>query len=139
MRVVATPKTALERQIWESVAIDRLSGHSPNACLNLKSEWGHSRTPTLVNKEYSEEGRRKELGKKGSRPREREKEGNEEGAQDEGRENGRKSRTGSQEGKKALRRQKKRSRPLLWQQGLEGGTRRLRKWQKEEKTGFGQL
>ena len=51
IRVVATPKTALERQIWESVAIDRLSGHSPNACLNLKSEWGHSRTPALVNKE----------------------------------------------------------------------------------------
>ena len=72
------------------MAIDRLSDHSPNACLNLKSEWGHSRTPELVNKESNKVRRKNELDKKGMRPREREKEGNEEEAQEEGRQNDRK-------------------------------------------------
>ena len=49
MRVIATPKTSLARQIWESVKIDTLSGDM-EACLNLKSEWGLSRTPGLQNK-----------------------------------------------------------------------------------------
>ena len=39
MRILAQPRTALERQVWESVNIDRLS-LNPEACLNLKSEWG---------------------------------------------------------------------------------------------------
>ena len=46
MRVLAQPRTPLERQVWESVNIDRLS-ITPEACLNLKSEWGQSQTPYL--------------------------------------------------------------------------------------------
>ena len=61
-----------ERQIWESVAIDRLSSHSPNTCLNLKSEWGHSRTPALVNKDNNKVRKRPELEKKGRRVRDKE-------------------------------------------------------------------
>ena len=49
MRVLATPETALARQIWESVRIDSLS-KDKEACLNLKSEWGQTRTPGLQNK-----------------------------------------------------------------------------------------
>ena len=44
MRVVGAARTALERQVWESVHIDRLS-LTPEACLNLNSEWGLSQTP----------------------------------------------------------------------------------------------
>ena len=51
MRTLTTPQTALARQVWESVTIDIMSARKPDACLNLKSEWGQSRTPTLVNKE----------------------------------------------------------------------------------------
>ena len=51
MRVLTTPRTALQRQIWELVAIDRMSNLSPESCLNLKSEWGQSRTTDLVNKD----------------------------------------------------------------------------------------
>ena len=47
MRTLTLPRTALERQIWESVWIDRLST-KPEACLNLKSEWGQSQTPHLM-------------------------------------------------------------------------------------------
>merc|ERR1711867_350022 len=49
MRVLKSARTALERQVWESVYIDRLSGKE-EACLNLKSEWGLSQTPSLQNK-----------------------------------------------------------------------------------------
>ena len=45
----------------------------------------------------------------------------------------------SQQGRETLKRQKKGSRPLLWQQGSEDRTRKLRKWQKEEKAEFGHL
>ena len=31
--------------------IDQMSAKAPDTCLNLKSEWGQSRTPALVNKE----------------------------------------------------------------------------------------
>ena len=46
MRTVKQSRTALERQVWESVMIDRLS-HKIEACLNLKNEWGHSKNPSL--------------------------------------------------------------------------------------------
>ena len=46
MRMVREANTALERQVWESVMIDRLSD-SLEMCLNLKSEWGMSRKPSL--------------------------------------------------------------------------------------------
>ena len=48
MRVVATANTALERQTWESVRIDTLAAESPESCLNLKTEWGLSKNPSLV-------------------------------------------------------------------------------------------
>ena len=51
MRTLTTPQTALARQVWESVTIDIMSARKPESCLNLKSEWGQSRTPALVNKE----------------------------------------------------------------------------------------
>ena len=38
MRVLVTPNTALERQIWESVMIDK-QDTKPDSYLNLKSEW----------------------------------------------------------------------------------------------------
>ena len=38
MRVVKQAKTALERQIRKSVAIDTYCARAPNSCLNLKSE-----------------------------------------------------------------------------------------------------
>ena len=46
IRTVREANTALERQVWESVIIDRLSG-SLEMCQNLKSEWGMSRKPSL--------------------------------------------------------------------------------------------
>ena len=49
MRTVREANTALERQVWESVMIDRLSG-SLKECFNLKSEWGLSRKPSLQTK-----------------------------------------------------------------------------------------
>ena len=49
MRVMKSARTALERQVWESVCIDRLSGKE-EGCLNLKSEWGLSQAPSLQNK-----------------------------------------------------------------------------------------
>ena len=51
MRILATPKTAMARQIWESVQIDKLS-RDRDSCLNLKSEWGMSQTPGLQNKDW---------------------------------------------------------------------------------------
>ena len=39
MRTVKTMSTALKRQEWESVLIDRLSMKG-SACVYLKSEWG---------------------------------------------------------------------------------------------------
>ena len=51
MRTLTTPQTALARQVWESISIDMMSAQKPESCLNLKSEWGQSRTPALVNKE----------------------------------------------------------------------------------------
>ena len=48
LRVIKKAQTALSRQVWESVLID--SQPDPSLCLNLKSEWGGSRDPTLVHK-----------------------------------------------------------------------------------------
>ena len=45
-RTVKQAKTALERQVWESVMIDRLL-HRIEAYLNLKNYWGHSKIPLL--------------------------------------------------------------------------------------------
>ena len=50
MRVIRQAETALERQIWESVAIDTLAAKNPKGCLNLKSEWGCSENPALENR-----------------------------------------------------------------------------------------
>ena len=50
MRVVATANTALERQTWESVRIDTLARDNMEGCLNLKTEWGLSKNPSLVAK-----------------------------------------------------------------------------------------
>ena len=50
-RVVQKFKTALERQVWESVTIDSTNaslGHK--RCLNNKTEWGSSKDPALVHK-----------------------------------------------------------------------------------------
>ena len=47
MRVVRQTETALERQVWESVKIDSLAARDPKGCLNLKSEWGQSKNPSL--------------------------------------------------------------------------------------------
>ena len=71
-RILTNPRTALERQIWESVAIDRMSSRSPEGCLNLKSEWGQSRTPALMNKDNFSGRKRPEKEKKGRRCRDRE-------------------------------------------------------------------
>jgi len=49
MRTVRNTNTALERQVWESVLIDRLSRKEGVDCLNLRSEWGKSRKPFLMN------------------------------------------------------------------------------------------
>ena len=76
MRVIATPRTSLARQIWESVKIDTLSGDM-EACLNLKSEWGHSRTPGLQNKNWNPIRRQPKEEEKENR-REREEEDKEE-------------------------------------------------------------
>ena len=38
MRVVVNPRTALERQTWESVKIGRMTETNQTGCLNLKSE-----------------------------------------------------------------------------------------------------
>ena len=47
MRVVRQSKTALERQIWESVAIDSLYAKDSKGCLNGKNEQGHSKNTSL--------------------------------------------------------------------------------------------
>ena len=74
MRVLATPQTALARQIWESVRIDKMSGDK-EACLNLKSELGQSWTPGLQNRNWRPPGRQpKEDEKEKRREREEEKE-----------------------------------------------------------------
>ena len=49
MRTLVETRTALERQSWESVMIDRLS-RDPKQCLNLKNEWSMSMKPALENK-----------------------------------------------------------------------------------------
>lgn len=46
MQTIHLPRTALERQVWEAVMIDRLST-KPQQCLNLKTEWGQSKMHTL--------------------------------------------------------------------------------------------
>ena len=66
MRVIATPQTAMARQVWESVQIDKLS-RDKNACLNLKSEWGMSRTPGLQNREWKPPLRKGEGGDRTNR------------------------------------------------------------------------
>ena len=48
-RVVKHTRTALERQVWESVMIDAPT--DPSLCLNLKAEWGGSKDPELTAKE----------------------------------------------------------------------------------------
>ena len=57
-RTIFLPRTALGRQVWESVMIDKLST-KPHQCLNLKTEWGQSRTPAFRQKHNlsMEEGR----------------------------------------------------------------------------------
>ena len=61
MRTVRNTNTALERQVWESVIIDRLSRKEGVDCLNQRSEWGKSRKPFLMNgagtQPNSEEGK----------------------------------------------------------------------------------
>ena len=64
----------MERQIWESVTIDRMS---PEDCLNLESEWGQLRTPGLVNKDREIRKKRPERTYKGRRKRKREEIGEE--------------------------------------------------------------
>ena len=44
MKTLVQPLKALERQVWESVSIDRLSTKASSS-LNLKWEWGQSKTP----------------------------------------------------------------------------------------------
>ena len=46
IRVVKHARSPLSRQTWESVEIDR---QDPTTCLNLKTEWGKSRDPALIN------------------------------------------------------------------------------------------
>ena len=54
MRIVRETQTALERQVWESVIIDRVSRKGGEVCLNLKSEWGGTLKPSLHSKERKE-------------------------------------------------------------------------------------
>ena len=49
LQTLVETRTALERQAWESVMIDRLA-RNPHQCLNLKNEWCLSRKPALENK-----------------------------------------------------------------------------------------
>ena len=49
IRVIKASRSALEKKVWESVFIDRLSSQG-DICLNLKSEWGLSKGPSLENK-----------------------------------------------------------------------------------------
>ena len=46
MRVVSRHKTLLNRQVTESVVIEKESSN-PECCLNGKSEWGGSKLPKL--------------------------------------------------------------------------------------------
>ena len=70
MTVLTKPNTALERQIWESITIDMLA-RSPESCLNLKLEWGLSRTPRLINKDKQPARKKLEQGYKGRRERQK--------------------------------------------------------------------
>ena len=65
------PRTALERQVWESVNIDRLSTN-PRSCLNLKSQWGLSQTPFLQAKPNKPGRKPKDDIRKGKRHERRE-------------------------------------------------------------------
>merc|ERR1712101_22904 len=47
VRTVKETRTALERQAWEAVAIDR-AARKPEQCLNLKNEWSWSQRPALT-------------------------------------------------------------------------------------------
>lgn len=49
MRVIKHARSALDRQTWESVAINRMEEAT---CLNLKTEWGRSRDPALINRPH---------------------------------------------------------------------------------------
>ena len=83
MRTVKQARTALERQVLESVIIDKLS-HKVEACLNLKNEWGHSKNPSLLPKagptaspNYKQEGGKQRMKRgqySGSEEREQESE-----------------------------------------------------------------
>ena len=48
MRILTTTDTALQRQTWESVRIDELARKNREGCLNLKTEWGLSKNPSLL-------------------------------------------------------------------------------------------
>ena len=50
MSIVKQAETAMDKQIWESVHIDSLAAEAPTSCLNLKSELGHSKDPSLETK-----------------------------------------------------------------------------------------
>ena len=59
MRTLKECRTALERQAWESVMIDRLT-KNPEQCLNLKNEWGLSKKPALETKARYKEAKKGE-------------------------------------------------------------------------------
>ena len=77
MWTLVTPRTALERQVHESVSKDRLSTN-PKSCLNLKSEWGQSQTPFLQAKPNKPSRKPKEKWRKMKRPARESQEGKEE-------------------------------------------------------------
>ena len=71
MWTVKAARTALERQVWESVQIDRLSLKG-DTCLNLKTEWGSTNTPSLENKarpSATHSQQQKDQGKRGGKKR----------------------------------------------------------------------
>ena len=63
MRVVKQTETATERQVWESVKIDSMTEKDPKNCLNLKSEWGLSKNPSLETKSLRPRAKPPEMGK----------------------------------------------------------------------------
>lgn len=71
MWTVKAARTALERQVWESVQIDRLSLKG-DTCLNLKTERGSTNTPSLENKarpSATHSQQQKDQGMRGGRKR----------------------------------------------------------------------
>ena len=63
MRVIRQTETATERQVWESVKIDSMTEKDPKNCLNLKSEWGLSKNPSLETKSLRPRAKPPEMGK----------------------------------------------------------------------------